>query len=561
MNAWDIYPRPHFRRDSFFSLTGEWDFAISEKDMIDKYDKKIEVPFPPESELSGIRESHKDGEFLFYRKTFLLPKGFADAEGDVILHFEAIDQECTVFLNGAMLGEQKGGYLSFSFSITSFLKEENVLTVRAKDDLDKHYPYGKQTKKPHGMWYTPFSGIIGSVWLEFIPKNGIKNIRVTASDTGATISVESESRALSLTYSDGEEEVTVTFEKEVTISPRHAHLWSPEDPFLYHFTVKSESDSAKSYFALRRFEVKKAGERMRFFLNGKPYLLHGVLDQGYFKDGICLPKEPREYERDILRMKELGFNMLRKHIKLEPSIFYEACDRLGMVVFQDAINNGGYSFLWHTALPTVGLKYAPRFLLRKNKKAKETFRLLTEQLLDEVTFHPSVLMFTIFNEGWGQADADALYREWKKKYPSLLFDTASGWFKTSSTDMRSDHVYFKKIKANYKNERKPIILSEFGGYSFPIEGHTFTVHKNYGYGICTDRESYMKRLESLYMDEVLPAVRVGVSALVYTQLSDVEDETNGLYTYDREILKADEERMRRIALALKEAYTAACEEE
>ncbi len=560
MHPWSIYPRPRCKRASFYSLVGEWDFSVSKDTSNITYEKRINVPFPPESRLSGIEETHKKGEYLFYRKIFTLPDGFVSGEGEVILHFDAIDQECDIVLNDIVIGDIKGGYLPFSFPITQQLREKNTLVLRIKDDIDPRYPYGKQTHRPGGMWYTPFSGVIQPIWIEFIPKHGIRDISVTASATEATVRVLSDSECLTLTYLDGEEKVTLPFCDEITIRPRHPQLWSPESPHLYRFTVSSENDSAESYFALRRFEVKHINGHARFFLNGKPYLLHGVLDQGYFKDGICLPEKPEAYEKDIINMKELGFNMLRKHIKLEPALFYEACDRLGMIVFQDAINNGRYSFLRHTALPTIGFKYAPRFLMHKSKAAKENFRLLTHKLLEEISFYPSVLMFTIFNEGWGQADADALYKEYKAKYPALIFDTASGWFKTTATDMRSDHVYFKKIKPNYKKEKKPIILSEFGGYSYPIEGHTFTVRRNYGYGVCRDAESFMKRLEDLYLKEILPAIREGVCALVYTQLSDIEDETNGLYTYDREILKADKERMIKTAKVLCDAYRMSCEE-
>ncbi len=560
INEWDIYPRPRCKRDSFFPLSGEWEFAVSDAREPSLYDKRITLPFPPESRLSGIEKGHEAGEYLFYRKRFSLPKDFAPCDGTVLLHFGAADQICDVYLNEHFLGTHIGGYLPFSFQVEKLLGEENILSLCVKDDLDPTLPYGKQTHHRGGMWYTPFSGIWQPVWLEFVPRGGIFDIRVSATDSEATVRVLSESETLTLSYLDGEETVTLSFRDEVTVRPKNIKRWSPEEPYLYRFTVCSGSDSAESYFALRRLEVRTVNGRARFFLNGKPYLFHGVLDQGYFKEGISTPASPTEYERDILRMKELGFNMLRKHIKLEPAAFYEACDRLGMVVFQDAINNGKYSFLWQTALPTVGMKRAPRFMLRKSKEAKAFFRTHTRELLEEVSFYPSVLLFTIFNEGWGQADAEALYEEYKALYPSLLFDTASGWFRTDKTDMRSDHVYFKRIKPSYEKERKPVILSEFGGYSYPVEGHIFKEGHNYGYGTCRDGAEFMARLEGLYRNEVLPAVKAGLCALVYTQLSDVEDETNGLYTYDRAVLKADKEKMKRIAEALYEAYRGACEE-
>ncbi len=558
----DFYPRARLRRDSFLSLDGEWDFAyLKTEDAPAAYQERITVPFPPESRLSGIGRQHEKDEYMFYRKVFSLPEGFVTCEGEVVLHFGAVDQYADVWFNGTLVCSHTGGYLPFSASVGGLLKAENEIVLRAYDPLDHTLPYGKQREKRGGMWYTPHSGIWQSVWMEFVPKGAVLEIRVRANDEEATVSVKTESESATLRYTDGDEVVTITFSSSVTLKPKSHRLWSPEEPNLYPFTVSTEAETVSSYFALRRLEVKTVNGHARFYLNGKPYFLNGVLDQGYFEDGIVVPKSPLDFERDILSMKELGFNMLRKHIKLEPSAFYEACDRLGMIVFQDAVNNGGYSFLRDTALPTVTFKRMPRFLLRKSREARRVFREYTGEMLKELSFYPSVLLFTIFNEGWGQADAEELYREYKALYPDMLFDTASGWFKTDATDMRSDHVYFKRIKPNYKREKKPVVISEFGGYSYPVEGHLFNEKNNYGYGTCRDGESYAKRLRALYLDEVLPAVQAGVSGLVYTQLSDVEDETNGFYTYDRALCKVDKEKMKEISRTLFAAYAAVCREE
>lgn len=555
------YPRAHIRRKSFFSLDGEWSFAYSEcKYAPASFDETIVVPYPPESSLSGIGRIHRDDDYLFYQKRFSLPEDFLSSCGEVLLHFGAVDQHADVWLNGTFLGSHTGGYLPFSFPIRSLLRDENVVTVRAKDTLDHTLPYGKQRKRRGGMWYTQHSGIWQSVWLEAVPEEYIESISVKSSDVAATISVTSSAKNMTLRYFDGDEEVTIDFCGEVTVTPKSRRLWSPEAPNLYPFTVSTDSDTVDSYFALRRLEVKTVNASARFFLNGEPYLLNGVLDQGYFSDGIVTPSSPDAYEKDILSMKALGFNMLRKHIKLEPPAFYEACDRLGMIVFQDAVNNGHYSFFTETLLPTLGLQRVPEALLLKSKAAKKAFRENTLGMLKELSFHPSVLLFTIFNEGWGQADTKALYEECKALYPDMLFDTASGWFKTFATDMRSDHVYFKRIRARYKKERLPVMLSEFGGYSYPVEGHLFNTKRNYGYGTCKNEEALWDRLQALYLGEVLPAIRSGVSGLVYTQLSDVEDETNGFYTYDREICKVSPEKMKQMMHVLHDAYIDACTE-
>ena len=556
----DFYPRARLRRESFFSLDGEWDFAYSkEKSAPSRYEEKITVPFPPESRLSGICRGHEKNEYMFYRKVFSLPEGFVSGEGEVLLHFGAVDQYASVYINGEYIGSHTGGYLPFSFSVGEFLREENELSVRVLDPLDHTLPYGKQKEKRGGMWYTPHSGIWQSIWMEFVPRGAVLDIAVSSNDTEATITVKTESESALLSYLDGDERVEIAFSGSVTVKPKSARLWSPEEPSLYPFSVSTEAETVTSYFALRRLEVKKVNGSARFYLNGKPYFLNGVLDQGYFEGGIVVPENPSEYEKDILRMKELGFNMLRKHIKLEPPAFYEACDRLGMIVFQDAVNNGTYNFLTQTALPTVAFKRVPRFFLGKSKRAREIFREHTLKMLREVCFYPSVLLFTLFNEGWGQSrDADTLYKEFKALYPNMLFDTASGWFKTKATDMRSDHVYFKRVRACYKGEKLPVMLSEFGGYSYPVTDHLFNTERNYGYGTCKNSAELLARLEKLYLGEILPAIASGVSGLVYTQLSDVEDETNGFYTYDREVCKVDKQKMKNMMQACENAYLAAC---
>ena len=552
------YPRPLLWRDSFFSLDGEWELAFSaDAKEPAVFPLRVTVPFPVESALSGIGRGPGAGEFLYYRKRFSLPEGFCLAT--TVLHFTAVDQACEVFLNGMSLGCHTGGYLPFSFDVTALLKEENVLTLRVSDTLDLSLPYGKQRKKRGGMWYTPFSGIWGSVWLESFPENGIHGVTVVGDDKSVRLSVDAES-PVTLSYTDGEEEKTVCFEKTITITPSHPHPWSPDDPYLYHVILKTKDDQARTYFALRKLEAKEINGKSRLALNGKPIFLHGILDQGYFADGISTPATPEEYEKDILRMKSLGFNMLRKHIKVESQVYYSLCDRHGMVVCQDAVNNGRYSFLWQTALPTVGMKRLPSFLLFKSKKAKEIFAAHTEETVEHLVSHPSLLLFTIFNEGWGQSDPMPLYESLKAKYPHLLLDSASGWFRTPHTDFRSDHVYFKPVRPRYGKVAKPVFLSEFGGYSLPVPGHKFPSGKNYGYTVCASREELARRLTELYIKEVCPAIEKGLSLAVYTQLSDVEDETNGLYTYDREVQKVETEVMLSIKKELDGALAAAVKE-
>ena len=326
-------------------------------------------------------------------------------------------------------------------------------------------------------------------------------------------------------------------------------MWSPEDPYLYEFTLQTESDAVRSYFAIRILDIRKIDGISRLCLNGKPYFFHGVLDQGYFSDGIFTPASPKCYDNDILAMKNLGFNMLRKHIKIEPSYFYYACDRLGMIVFQDMVNNGDYSFLRDTALPTVGLKKLSDRYLHRDTATRQAFMRAMEETVAQLRNHPSVCCWTIFNEGWGQFDSENMYHRLKEMDSTRFIDTASGWFHGATSDVESEHVYFKPVKL--KPSVKPIFLSEFGGYVYRVDGHVFNPDKAYGYRIFDDRQKFEDALIALYEKEVIPHIGRGLCATVYTQLSDVEDETNGLLTYDRKVCKAEPARMREIAAKLK----------
>ena len=279
------YPRPQMRRDSFFSLNGEWELAFSPvREIPSEFPLRVTVPFAPESDLSGVTQKRKRRELLYYRRTFRLPEGFRLAR--TLLHFGAVDQIATVLLNGEPLVTHEGGYLPFSVDVSAHLCEENELIVAVVDTLDHDYPYGKQREARGGMWYTPVSGIWQTVWFESFPEGGITDVRATGDDRSVTVTVESDASSLTLTYLDGEEEKTVAFSGSVTLTPESRRLWSPEDPYLYRFTVRSETDEAHSYFALRKLEAKRVGGHTRFALNGAPYFLHGVLDQGYFRDGI-----------------------------------------------------------------------------------------------------------------------------------------------------------------------------------------------------------------------------------------------------------------------------------
>ena len=524
---WNVYPRPQLKRNSFFCLNGQWDFSFGSP----TYDRKITVPFVPESLLSGINEIKKDGEELFYKREFSLPSDFN--VGRVLLHFGAVDQIASVYLNGTFVCHNTGGYNHFFCDVTEHLRDgANELSVIVKDELDLRYPYGKQSKKRGGMWYTVCSGIWQTVWLESVPETYIKNIDMAVDLEKAQITC--------CGVSDG----TVLFEGneiplvdgKCELFPKNPVAWTPETPMLYYFTVKSGLDTVESYFALRTLSVENFDGIPRMCLNGKPYFFNGVLDQGYFSDGIFTPATEKGYENDILLMKEAGFNMLRKHIKVEPEQFYYDCDRLGMVVFQDAVNNGEYSFFRDTALPTAfGPIRLNDKLLNTNPIGREYFERGLKNMVLDLKNHPCICLWTIFNEGWGQFCSDRQYDLLRALDDTRFIDTASGWFKPSKTDVESRHVYFRKIRL--RKSKKPLYLSEYGGYVFSVAGHRFNPDNEYGYKKFSSAEALEDALCHLFNTEIAPLIEKGLCAAVYTQLSDVEDETNGLVTYDRRVKK------------------------
>ena len=543
---WEVYPRPQMRRASFFCLNGEWDFSAD--GVVDS--AKITVPFAPESLLSGIHGDMGKTPRLHYVKRFSLPKGFFAGEDRVLLHFGAVDQIARVTLNGAFVGAHIGGYEAFFFDVTELLTDENCLEVDVTDELESHVlPWGKQKRDRGGMWYTPVSGIWQTVWIERVPKAYVEGLRIEVGLDFARIKAYGvQNGEVSVTTPEGEIKAALQ-DGEALIKVKKPRLWSPEDPYLYDFTLTTDQDSVSSYFALRTLKIEDVDGFSRICLNGKPYFFHGLLDQGYFSDGIYTPAAPEAYEFDILSMKKLGFNMLRKHIKIEPEQFYYDCDRLGMIVFQDMVNNGGYSFLRDTALPTVGMKRLNDKLLHRDPKTRAAFADSMEKTVRRLFNHPCICYWTVFNEGWGQFESAKMYEKMKALDSSRIIDTASGWFAGAPSDVESLHVYFKPVKM--KAAQKPVVLSEFGGYSYKPEGHVFNPYKTYGYRFFKERADFEDALIKLYEEEIIPLVKKGLCGAVYTQVSDVEDETNGLLSYDRRVLKVSEERMRTIAEKLK----------
>ncbi len=547
------YPRPQLRRDSYLPLNGTWQLAVKKRKKETPLGE-ILVPFPPESRLSGIERTLGRGEKYVYTRSFTLPDGFM--KDRLLLHFGAVDQIATLYVNDVEIGTHEGGYLPFTFDITNALVTgENRITLTVTDELDTDLAYGKQTKKRGGMWYTPVSGIWQSVWAESVPKCYFHSLSITTTLDTLYVQVEGGSEEKTLTVHTPSGDISHRFTGNSTsITIDDPVLWTPDTPHLYDFTLTDGTDTVHSYFGLRTVGTAQSGDRSYITLNGKPLYCHGLLDQGYFSDGIYLPAAPRGFLDDILRAKALGFNMLRKHIKIEPDLFYYYCDKYGMLVFQDMVNSGKYSFVIDTALPTAGLR---RFVTHfASDRRRHHFERDAKETILHLQGHPSVVYYTIFNEGWGQYDASRLYTKLRGYDPTRLYDTTSGWFHARKTDVQSEHVYFKKLKLSHRADR-PLVLSEFGGYSAKIEDHSFNLDKTYGYRFFKDSESFSAALLALYRNEVMPQIdREGLCATVLTQLTDVEDETNGLITYDRRVIKVNEDEMRALAAELHTRFEA-----
>ena len=541
---WTVYPRPQMKRDSYISLNGGWDFTVDCEKM-----GQIRVPFCPESKLSGIGKHFDEGSLLCYNRNFALPEGFN--RGRVLLHIGAADQRADVFLNNKPVGWHKGGYESFALDITDHLQQENSLQICCFDDLtDQSYPYGKQVlqEKRGGMWYTPVSGIWQSVWLESVPENYIRQLNIENRGCSVTISIEPAMTGTVIVPKLGNFPLV---DGSVTLTPENPNLWSPENPYLYDFVVEAGEDRIESYFAIRSLEVKQVGAYKRLCLNGNPYFFHGLLDQGYWPDGIFTPATPECYADDILMMKKLGFNTLRKHIKVEPEEFYYQCDKLGMIVWQDMVNNSDYNFFRDTVLPTVGIQKLRDLNLHKDEFSRKRFLEGMAATVNQLKNHPSICYWTIFNEAWGQFDSDNVFEQFKKLDDTRFVDSTSGWFRQKKSDVDSRHVYFRKV--NLKAADKPLVLSEFGGKTYKTEGHIFNPDKSYGYGGCETLEALNEALVKLYTEEIIPCVKQGLCASIYTQVSDVEDEINGLVTYDRKVEKVDPAKLLPIAAELQQA--------
>ncbi|GAA0843265.1 glycoside hydrolase family 2 protein [Streptosporangium amethystogenes subsp. fukuiense] len=556
------YPRPQLVRDSYLNLNGRWRYAVSPaepeaRDDYDGYDGDIVVPFSPEAPLSGVGRQLLPGQTLWYRRALILPDHFAVPGGRVLLHFGAVDQTCRVLLNGVEVGAHTGGYLPFACDITDALREgPNTLVVAVRDDSDTgHHSRGKQKLRRGGIWYTAQSGIWQTVWAECVPAVHVERLTLVphldASCVEVTVHAASGRAAVEI-LADGE--VVASAEADAGVPVRipipDVRPWSPEDPYLYDVSVRLGADSVRGYVGVRSFGVGCDADGVpRLLLNGRPYFHAGVLDQGYWPDGLYTPPSDEAMVCDIETMKRLGFNMLRKHIKIEPMRWYHHCDRLGMLVWQDMVNGGGhYHPLVITAPVLTPLRLDDRrhrWFGRGDAEGRERFAAELRETVELLRNVVSLAVWVPFNEGWGQFDAAGAARELAELDPTRTVDHASGWHDQGAGDLRSLHVYFRRFRPPAGRDGRALVLSEYGGYSLRVEGHTFN-DREFGYRRCGTAAQLGGAFARLHYRQIVPAVPRGLSATVYTQLSDVEDELNGLLTYDREVLKLPAELVRTV---------------
>jgi len=562
-NILQEYPRPQFERDSYMNLNGEWDCTLTLVNNTEAilYEGKIIVPFPIESRLSGIEDITLDpGMMLIYKKVIDLSK--LENRGKFLLHFGAVDQTTRLYINDKKVGEFDGGYHPFYFDITDYLKDlsKTEITVKVIDNYGLNgAAIGKQGNPRRGIYYQKIGGIWQTVWIESVPNIYIKDVKITPyyddHSVGFFMTLEENAEINKdiigqvKIFDDNQELVgsgKIQPNEDVIISlPKDFKSWSPEEPYLYKVEYTYGKDVVKSYFGMRKFSIEPdANNIMRLFLNNKPYFQNGVLDQGFWSDGIYTPPSDEAMIYDIKTMKDLGFNMLRKHIKIEPKRWYYHCDTLGMLVWQDQPSGGGFPYnKADDAFYYTDDDY--ELFNRTNEIGRRNFYRDINRTLDNLYNSPCISTWVPFNEGWGQFDSVKIATMVKEIDKTRFVDHVSGYVDHLGPDFRSLHIYFDTIKFEKDEINRPVVLSEYGGYGLKVKDHLGCTEQ-FSYIMFETEEKLTESIKSLIKDQIYPNMIKGLCAAVYTQLSDVEQEINGFLTYDRKVLKV-------IASEIKEA--------
>ncbi|MCH5342139.1 MAG: glycoside hydrolase family 2 [Acetatifactor sp.] len=589
--VWQEYPRPQLRRQDFHMLNGKWQYLITSEELQPgqplETEGEILVPFSPETLLSGVNRQLQPGEYLWYERTlsFSQEELAKKAAGmRCILHFGAVDQQAAVYADGREIAVHIGGYLPFSADLTDFVSDRGtLLQVWVRDDSDtSYYTRGKQTLKRGGMFYTAQSGIWQSVWYEWVPKNYVTDLRITPCLDSRQVIVEMASPkpfiAVTCTIQQADRQfcfdpvgtgtgttagrptkvtrnligVAITMESSnagkliLTLPEDGFRPWTPEEPWIYGFTIAADEDVVHSYFAMRSYSVEPDEKGIpRFCLNHRPYFLHGLLDQGYWSDGLMTAPCDEAFLYDIKLAKDMGFNMLRKHIKVEPLRWYYHCDRLGMIVWQDMVSGGTtYHMPLVCYMPTLFPHISAHtkdhhyhLFARADEEGRAAWEQECLDTIDHLYSIPSIAVWVPFNEGWGQFDAARIADLVKEKDPTRPVDHASGWFDQKGGDFRSIHNYFRPLKVKLDGKRA-FVISEYGGFACHIPEHS-SVDRVYGYRKYATPKEMTGAYRELIEKHLFSLVDAGLSGAVYTQLSDIEEEVNGLVTYDRRVVKID----------------------
>lgn len=557
LNPWPEYPRPQMVRNDWKCLNGLWDYSITaESDIIPKvFQGKILVPFAIESALSGVKKTVGADSILWYSTRFIVPSSMRGK--NILLHFGAVDWESDIFIDGIKIGSHQGGYDPFTFDITSFVKKsgQHKIDIRVADPIDKGtQPHGKQVRNPRGIWYTSVTGIWQTVWLEGVPKTYISSTKLVADIDKQVLSlnvnVENQEPGDMIRVSawDGDKMIAVKEAASgagITIPVNNPKLWSPDSPFLYDLKISVErkgkvTDEVKSYFAMRKISLK-ADENgvLRMMLNNKFVFEYGTLDQGWWPDGLYTAPTDEALLFDIVKTKEMGFNMIRKHVKVEPARWYYHCDRTGMLVWQD-MPSGDRGARWNDRPGMEGGSDVTR-----SDASEKIYRKEWNAIIENLYNSPCIITWVPFNESWGQFKTVEITKWTMEKDPSRLVNSASGGNFHEVGHILDLHNYPGPVMAKPEvfGSKQALVLGEFGGLGLPLEGHTWLDKNNWGYKTFQNADTLFTTYSG-YLNQMIPFIQRGLSAAIYTQTTDVEVETNGLMTYDRRVIKVPEARLK-----------------